>query len=252
MQGGGSYSSVRPAASGPCAAQRSPFAEPPPASTVSASPDIEAGGAGPMGPGGLGSGPAGGGGQQVAAMQVVLSLKVMVAAGSVCAFHVGGGQESAAVDDTSGVPVSWRFGCRGCQCHPFLSLAGRHRSMGHPASLYRPCLTCYLATCPPRCGAALGVLHRRSAATFGRARPQAPPAHCAAAGDRALRCIWWVGGHLACLLCLPAVPRIQACLCPCRVCTPVVQVMRLNSWPSVIPMPLPAQARPCCLPRLQN
>ena len=36
-------------------------------------------------------------------MQVVLSLKVMVAAGSVCAFHIGGGQESA--DDAASIPV---------------------------------------------------------------------------------------------------------------------------------------------------
>lgn len=41
--------------------------------------------------------------QQQAVMQVVLSLKVMVAAGTVCAFHIGGGQESA--DDASSIPV---------------------------------------------------------------------------------------------------------------------------------------------------
>ena len=50
-----------------------------------------------------------GGGQQQAQtavlQQALLSLKVIVAAGTVCAFHVGGGLESAA-DDAAGLPVS--------------------------------------------------------------------------------------------------------------------------------------------------
>lgn len=48
--------------------------------------------------------------EQPAVMQVVLSLKVMVAAGTVCAFHIGGGQESA--DDGASIPV--RRGCSVC------------------------------------------------------------------------------------------------------------------------------------------
>lgn len=48
--------------------------------------------------------------QQQAVMQVVLSLKVMVAAGTVCAFHIGGGQESA--DDASSIPVGGWVVCR--------------------------------------------------------------------------------------------------------------------------------------------
>lgn len=47
--------------------------------------------------------------QQQAVMQVVLSIKVMVSAGTVCAFHIGGGQESA--DDTGSIPVG---GARCC------------------------------------------------------------------------------------------------------------------------------------------
>ena len=47
--------------------------------------------------------------QQQAVMQVVLSIKVMVSAGTVCAFHIGGGQESA--DDTGSIPVGGTWCC---------------------------------------------------------------------------------------------------------------------------------------------
>jgi hypothetical protein len=43
--------------------------------------------------------------QTAVLQQALLSLKVIVAAGTVCAFHVGGGLESAA-DDAAGLPVS--------------------------------------------------------------------------------------------------------------------------------------------------
>lgn len=60
----------------------------------------------------------GGGGQQPAQgpamqQQVLLSLKVMVAAGTACAFHVGGGQDSA-FEDVPGLPVGHIAGMHGC------------------------------------------------------------------------------------------------------------------------------------------
>lgn len=65
-----------------------------------------------------------------------LSLKVMVAAGTACAFHIGGSLESS-IDDSTGVPVSRRAGwVRGCSAPPAwqIGLGRWHASYSRPAA----------------------------------------------------------------------------------------------------------------------